>query len=192
MRKNLELRTNKQNLRTQMMATCQKLFNKERQRLGDKALKNLLKSKEFLRAERIGLFASDSWELPTKPIFGASLNLDKEVAFPLVYGKELVFKWVKDWKSLRPGFKELLEPLKGIEVAIEELELLLVPGLAFDQKGNRLGRGGGFYDRLLSRQLKPKNICGLCYHFQIVSEVPMDIQDKPVQMVLTDENVFRV
>jgi 5-formyltetrahydrofolate cyclo-ligase len=74
---------------------------------------------------------------------------------------------------------------EGRTTPIEEFELFLVPGIAFDNKGNRLGMGGGYFDRLLSRASSAATFIGLAYSFQVVTHLPSEIHDIPVHNVVT-------
>lgn len=93
--------------------------------------------------------------------------------------------------GVEEGYQGIREPLEGIPVPVSEIDLVIVPGLAFDEQGNRLGRGRGFYDRFLShpdfRGLK----CALAFEEQIVAAIPVAPDDVPVDMVVTDVRVLR-
>lgn len=77
------------------------------------------------------------------------------------------------------------------EIAPERIDLIVVPGLGFDRRGNRLGRGGGYYDRFLSRPEVGAATAGVAFVEQIVPDVPMEPTDRPVDVLVTDEDVIR-
>ncbi|MEJ7556308.1 MAG: 5-formyltetrahydrofolate cyclo-ligase, partial [Aquificaceae bacterium] len=96
---------------------------------------------------------------------------------------------LEDTTSLSPGAFCILEPSKGKEVRPEEVELSLIPGIAFDKAGYRIGYGKGYYDRLFERLGGLK--VGVCYEFQVLEEVPRDDWDMPVDLVVTEEKIYQ-
>ena len=89
--------------------------------------------------------------------------------------------------KLEPGLKGVPEPEKGEEA--ETLDLILVPGVVFDPKGQRLGMGKGYYDRFLPRYPQALKI-GLAYEEQMVEKLPVSSYDVPVDLVITDQHVY--
>ncbi|MCW5755012.1 MAG: 5-formyltetrahydrofolate cyclo-ligase [Phycisphaeraceae bacterium] len=93
--------------------------------------------------------------------------------------------------SLRQGPRRVPEPpADAPSIPLEEIDLILVPGLAFDLRGGRLGRGGGFYDRLLASPSRRCPAIGVCFHAQLVDAVPMERHDQPVDGVITEQRCF--
>ena len=137
------------------------------------------------------MFASDPGEIDTRPIFELALQESKRVVFPVVEGKMLEFRQVRRWKELSPGYRGILEPQFGPEIHVDDIDVLIVPGTAFDRRGHRLGRGGGFYDRLLSNAHKLFSV-GVGFHAQLLEEVPVEDHDCTVCAVVTDKAVFYV
>ena len=86
----------------------------------------------------------------------------------------------------------LLEPVAGRSWPVARIDLVVVPGLAFDPAGNRLGRGAGFYDRFLARPQLRAATCGLTFSEQLCEQVPMNEHDRPVEVVVTDAEVLRL
>ncbi len=90
------------------------------------------------------------------------------------------------FSELRPGFRGIVEPpADAPQTPWEDVELALIPGLAFTPDGQRLGQGGGFYDRLLGAAPRPYAL-GVAYAAQIVSALPAESHDRPVDRVLTE------
>ncbi|MBN1816907.1 MAG: 5-formyltetrahydrofolate cyclo-ligase [Sedimentisphaerales bacterium] len=81
----------------------------------------------------------------------------------------------------------LRNPLQGRPVPMEDIDLILTPGLAFDDRGGRLGRGGGYYDRFLHSQRLKATVCGIGFSEQKVASVPMEPHDRYMDIVITDE-----
>ena len=91
--------------------------------------------------------------------------------------------------SLRKGAFGIWEPKADGEEAVEgAIDLIIVPGVAFDAQGHRLGRGRGFYDRLLSSLDTPK--VGICFDFQLVPSVPVESFDHPMDHVITESGIY--
>ncbi len=94
---------------------------------------------------------------------------------------------LKNIRELAPGKWGIPEPVMKIPVPSQKIDLVLVPGIAFDRRGNRLGRGGGYFDRFLSSIPQRIRKVALAYSFQIVERVPVTPQDVPVDEVITEE-----
>ena len=109
----------------------------------------------------------------------------KRILLPLVAGNDLRLLRYDGPRSLHVGAYGILEPRPdGEEPPLEEIDLIIVPGVAFDRERNRMGRGKGFYDRLLSTLDAPR--IGLCYDFQLVEQVPVEPFDKRMDRIITE------
>lgn len=112
----------------------------------------------------------------------------KRILLPLVVGNDLVLKEFSPDKIV-PGYKGIPEPsLEARTVDPIEVELAVIPGVAFDKDCYRLGRGKGFYDRLIPHLDAP--LVGLAFDFQIVDRVPVEIFDRKLDMVVTESALF--
>jgi|SRR5579859_2521369 len=144
---------------------------------------------EFLKAHKIAAFSSTQTEVNTLPLLEGMLKLGKKLYLPKVSKDKshLSFYQVEDLKAMSPGTFGILEPPSHHPATLEELDMILVPGLAFDQQGHRLGFGKGFYDRILP-QLKASSLSvGLCYSFQVVDQVPYTETDASVKALLHEK-----
>jgi 5-formyltetrahydrofolate cyclo-ligase len=114
------------------------------------------------------------------------------IAYPRVCGPgALMLHWCADESELAPGTHGIAEPAAGSpEAGVGELDLVLVPGTAFDPACGRLGMGGGFYDRLLPGLRAGALAVGLAFDEQIVAEVPMEANDVPLDAVVTPTRTF--
>jgi 5-formyltetrahydrofolate cyclo-ligase len=131
-------------------------------------------------------------EITTIPMLDRLHRAGWQTCLPVVIGPEepLVFRAWAPGEPLVPGAWDIPVPA---ETAPEVLpDVLLVPMLAFDRKGFRLGYGGGFYDRTLEklRELKKVVAIGVAYHAQMVEEVPVDMHDAPLDYVMTEQECF--
>jgi len=114
---------------------------------------------------------------------------DKRVALPRVCGGEMVFHWVVGREGLMPGNFGISEPSAEASPAGNEFDLILVPGLAFDLRGGRLGRGKGFYDRFLAEARGLR--AGVCFDDQIVDGVPQEPRDLRMDFLVTPSSIYR-
>ncbi len=115
------------------------------------------------------------------------------VAYPRVTGPgEMELVAVSDLCQLTPRFKGIREPLPELPaLAPTQLDLIVVPGVGFDRRGNRLGQGMGFYDRLLSDPALGAQKVGIGYAAQLVGRIPVDAHDVPLDAVVTERGVIR-
>jgi len=104
--------------------------------------------------------------------------------------------WLEDFAELVPGMWGILEPPQqrwgelGKEVASEQLDCVMVPGVAFDRNGGRLGNGAGYYDRLLKSVRVDAVLIGVCFESQLVEQVAMDAHDVAMDIVMTEKNLY--
>lgn len=154
---------------------------------------HLVSLKEFQEAGTILFFVPFDAEVDLLPALGRALLEGKRVGLPrtLISRKALVFHQLFTLGELVPGPYGIPEPpATNPRLFPERSELILVPGLAFDRRGYRLGYGGGFYDRVLGRVRALK--VAPAFSLQIVEEIPREEHDLPVDVLVTEEGVFRV
>lgn len=146
---------------------------------------------EFQKAKGIGGFASTATEINTYPILEGVLDMGKKLYLPKVSADKTDFEYfhVTDFKNLSTGSYGILEPSGHRAADWEEIDLALVPGLAFDLKGHRLGFGKGYYDRALPRLKKSALTIGLGYSFQVVDQVPSQPHDVLLKAILSEKEV---
>ncbi len=111
----------------------------------------------------------------------------RAVCYPRVHGEGLVFLRVAEPEALLRSRWNLLEPPHREEAVVPpgEIDLLLVPGVAFTREGGRMGRGGGYYDRLLADPALRAASFGVCFAEQIVPRLPIEAHDRPVTRVFS-------
>jgi 5-formyltetrahydrofolate cyclo-ligase len=166
-------------------------------RIKDLLIKEMLLSlPEFGRARIVLCYASFRSEVETMAIITESLAGGKRVVLPKVDRKKrrLELYEVKDASELSPGYMGIPEPSFTGErsVSIKDIDLVIMPGAAFDLSGNRLGYGGGYYDVLLAESGKDMTKIALAYEEQIVGSVPSEDHDVKVDIIVTDKSITRV
>ena len=122
-------------------------------------------------------------EVRTVPMLQRALDEGKRVAVPKVYGDDMKFIYLDDLTQVAKGYAGIPEPIADAPVAQDETALVLMPGLAFDRQGHRIGYGGGFYDRFLAREPHHPTLA-LCYEFQVQEALQTEEFDIPVDTVI--------
>lgn len=176
----------KAELRSKMKSRLGGLTPQEYHELNHSLFANFLKLKLFDKANSIMLYYSVRNEAETVPMINYLLGEGKTVALPVCTPeRDLNAAVINDLSQLQPAPFGLMEPGPGSPVlANEELQLIVVPGVAFDEQGNRLGHGAGYYDRFLSKTPNAFKLA-LAYDFQVVPEVPTEPHDLKMDAILT-------
>jgi 5-formyltetrahydrofolate cyclo-ligase len=140
-------------------------------------------SEAYRQAKSIYGYLPYNQEVRTVPMLERALRDGKRVAVPKCYGDEMRFIWMEDLSKVEKGYAGIPEPVEDGPVADDETALVLMPGLAFDPEGHRIGYGGGFYDRFLAKEPDHPTLA-LCYDFQIFAKLETEEFDIPVDCVL--------
>jgi len=159
------------------------------------ACERLVALHEFSAAARIGLYAAVAGEIPTRPLYEAARAAGKACLLPAVVaeGKPLRFLPLERWEDLRPGRYGVPEPPgDGAESALSPSDLVVVPGLAFDVEGRRLGSGAGYYDRSFPPGAPAPLLVGFAFDRQRVERVPSVPHDRAMDILVTERGVWRV
>jgi 5-formyltetrahydrofolate cyclo-ligase len=157
--------------------------------------KQLFLLPEFQSSPVILFFASFRSEVSTASLIEEALRMGKKVVLPSVdpVHKELRLYEIKDVNELSPGYMGIPEPAvpSDRERDVNDVTVVIMPGAAFDLRGNRLGYGEGYYDRLLSRLRRKIPLIALAYEGQIVDSLPSEPHDIRVHIIVTDERVIQ-
>jgi len=146
----------------------------------------LAHTREWIAARTVGFFAPLDSE-PNVDLLWAVLG-ERTVCYPRIHGEDLVFIQVPGREALLESARwNLLEPPHRDEHVVEvgDMDLFLVPGVAFTADGHRMGRGKGYYDRLLAHPAFRAHAFGICYAEQLVPHLPMEDHDRPVGRVFS-------
>lgn len=156
--------------------------------LSSQAMVRLEKCDFFKKAHCIALYHAIPGEVQTHT-FIEKWKEKKRILLPVIIGDTLKLKVYAGIESLTAGSFGILEPDRNAPgVHPREVELIVIPGLAFDRKGNRMGRGKGYYDRMLTEITATK--IGLCFDFQLVDEVPTESFDQTMDVIVTDHELI--
>jgi 5-formyltetrahydrofolate cyclo-ligase len=152
-------------------------------------MSKLMELDEFKKAENVLFYISFGSEVMTYDAINATLMDGKTVYIPYLNGKDMKFTKINDLSGLRKSHYGALEPVNMDNLTRDVLDLVIVPGMAFDRKGNRIGSGLGFYDRFM-RGRNMKKIA-VCFDMQIVDNVYEKEHDVPVDIIITEKEVIR-
>ncbi len=167
-------------IRTKKRAMTEAQIVSASARLGEKLRASAL----YRNAKTIYGYLPYNQEVRTVPMLEQALADGKRVAVPKCYGEEMRFLYITDFENqVAPGYANIPEPIADEPVARDKTALVLMPGLAFDPQGHRIGYGGGFYDRFLAQEPDHPTLA-LCYGLQMVDHLETEEFDIPVDQVL--------
>jgi 5-formyltetrahydrofolate cyclo-ligase len=197
-----DIRLTKQKIRTKMLVKLKTQKEEEQERKSKIIKEKLLALRIFKKAKVVMFYIAFGGEVKTEEMIKITKKLGKIVCVPVLRRrsgptlsgvKASIMK--KDKVSIRPvlvenriklvrGLYGVAEPAIKKAISLQDLDLVIVPGLAFDRKGNRLGRGKGCYDQFMKELPERTNTIGLAFDFQILPSVPTTIHDVSVKKVL--------
>ncbi|MBI1969273.1 5-formyltetrahydrofolate cyclo-ligase [Candidatus Woesearchaeota archaeon] len=173
----------KEQIRKRILEKRNALSQKEVKEKSEKIMRKLEQWKEFQRAKVVMFYVSKGKEVHTHTLFKTWLE-KKIVCVPYVANEEMFVSRIDGFEELEKGSFDVLEPVKIKPVLRNDIDVVLVPGIAFDKRGYRIGYGLGYYDMFL-KGLQAKKI-GLAYKFQIVQKIPKEPHDVKMDKVITD------
>ena len=156
---------------------------------------NIIAIEEYRRSKSLGIYYPIGSEVQTFDLIRYSLNDNKTVCLPKIIDSTTIefFKIIEDSFEkilFRKGKYGIFESSISTET-IDKFDMLIVPGIAFDLNGNRLGYGKGYYDRFLSSK-KAKHTIGLAYEIQVLNNIPNNELDVPVDIIVTEKRIIRI
>lgn len=140
-------------------------------------------TEQYKNARTIYGYLPYNQEVRTVPILERALKDGKTVAVPKVIDDRMIFVVMDDLAKVEKGYAGIPEPVENGPEAADHHALVLMPGLAFDPQGHRIGYGGGFYDRFLEQEPNHPTVA-LCYEFQVFPSLDTEAHDIPVDLVL--------
>ena len=182
----------KEKLRKEIKEKRRKHTKEDNRKKSKEIKERLFGLKEFKNAKTILFYISYDGEVFTHDMILESFY-KKNIIVPISNptNHSLTLSHLKSWEELSIGSYGILEPRieKIRKTNVDDIELIIVPGVAFDEKGNRLGHGKGYYDRMLKNASAP--IVALAFEFQIIENIPVAEHDRPVDMIITEERIIR-
>jgi 5-formyltetrahydrofolate cyclo-ligase len=181
----------KKDLRHQLRLAIDGISSKDRHHRSSQACNRLIATPAYSRSDVIMVFLSLPKEVDTTSLVLHAWRDGKRVLAPKVNWEQrrMLPIEIVSLTDISEGAMGLREPADGTPFALDQIDLVIVPGLGFDLKGNRIGRGRGFYDQFLAHEGWRGHSCGLAFEEQVVEHVPMGEHDVPVDMLVTDAAV---
>ena len=174
---------NKQELRQAIRARKRAMTEEDILRRSEILAEKFARSNAYRASKTIYGYLPYNQEVRTVPMLRRALEEGKRVAVPKVYGDDMKFIYLDDLSQVAKGYAGIPEPVADGPVAQDETALVLMPGLAFDRAGHRIGYGGGFYDKFLAREPHHPTVA-LCYDFQVMDRLETEEFDIPVDLVI--------
>lgn len=192
---NMEIKKQKALLRKRILAFRRAQSPEEIREKSEKIRQRLFAFPTFCKAQAILFYLAIEDEVQTEKMISESLHRDKRVAVPLIdwQRREILPSELKDpQKDLEVGIQKIPQPRKNFYRSISpaSIDLVIVPGVVFDKKGNRLGFGAGFYDRFLGKLSEKTNLIALAFELQLVDNVPSQSHDIAVDYLITERGII--
>lgn len=183
----------KAQLRKELQRSLLTLQGEQMDRKSSRACERLIATEQFQAASTVMLFLSLPHEIDTAAAILSAWQLDKTVAVPKVSWEQRHMIAVQI-TSLDTGIETaasgLRSPMAGAPVPFQDIDLVVTPGLGFDRDGNRLGRGGGYYDKFFAHERLKACRCAFAFSEQIIDSVPVTDHDQPMDMLITDAEIL--
>jgi len=183
----------KEQLRQQLQKRLIEMPEEQRSAKSKKACQNLVATSQFQNASTIMMYLSFPHEVNTADAILCAWQLGKIVAVPKISWQQRHMIPVQI-NSLETDFSTevagLRNPITGVPLPFEEIDLVVTPALGFDRNGNRLGRGGSYYDRFFANKELKASRCGFAFAEQLLDSIPVTKNDEPVDFLVTDEEVI--
>ena len=182
----------KAQLRRTLLNSLLAIPKEQRDERSRKACQNLVSTRPFQEASTIMMFLSLPHEVDTSEAILHAWQLGKVVAVPKISWEQrhMIPVQISSLETgLSTGTSGVRNPVAGVPVPFEDIDLVVTPGLGFDKKGNRLGRGGSYYDRFFANTELKAIRCGLALAEQYVDAVPVVDHDEPVNLLVTDKEI---
>lgn len=180
----------KKRMRQLQLALRRSLTQEQKDEASCRAQGCLLHHDLFNVAQVIALYSPIRGEVETRRLFDAALTAGKRVVYPRVEGERMLFVVVDSRRDLRCGSFGVLEPCGDVVVPVSDIDLVIVPGVAFDRCGSRLGYGKGYYDRAFENRPSTCVLVGLGYAFQLGECLPSEAHDVNLDWLVTDHEIL--
>lgn len=187
----------KDSIRRDFLKKRRKMSEEEVVKCSKDIISQLTDLQVFKKSEKIMIYLSFNNEVDTYKLMDYCLNNGKKVIVPYCIKEErkIIPSEVRspdvELKTNSLGFKEP-NPESLREVETEDIDLVIVPGVVFDEEGNRVGFGGGYYDRFLKRLKNTTITIAICYDYQLIDKVPVDELDIPVKCIITNKRIISI
>ncbi len=146
-------------------------------------------------ARKVGLYLATAYEVNLDSVIDQCVREEREIYLPHLEELNVPFRRFDEWEKVQMGPLNLRHPsVDASALMVEDFDVIVLPGLAFDRLGNRLGHGGGWYDRALSRldqSAKKPVLLGVCFDEQLIKNMPTESFDVRMNIVVTPTTLYR-
>jgi 5-formyltetrahydrofolate cyclo-ligase len=170
---------------------------KDKDALSEKIVEKFVAQPEYQRAKTVMFYVDARSEVRTRQYFATALSHGKRIVVPYCVDGELELFWLQDMNELTLGMYKILEPkpeLRSVEakkIDVLELDLIMVPGVAFDRRGARMGHGFGYYDKLLEHARRDTPLVALAFECQLFPEIPTQSHDIFMDKIITESATYQ-
>ncbi|HEY4309013.1 MAG TPA: 5-formyltetrahydrofolate cyclo-ligase [Pirellulales bacterium] len=189
-----QLRTHKTQLREQAHANRKAQLDKEP--LSERIVQKFMELPEYAAAGSVMFYVDVRTEVRTRHSLPGALGHGKRIVVPYCVNGELELFLLEDMDELSIGMYKILEPkpdlrnAPGKRVPVKELDLVMVPGVAFDRRGARMGHGMGYYDKLLEHARPDAPLVALAFECQLFPEIPTQEHDVFMDKIITENEIY--
>ena len=190
-----DIKSRKIEIRRSIFARRDALSKEERSEKSAAIMERLFDFANFLEARIVLFFMGYNNEVDTEPMVRKALEVEKVIALPLVNTKkkEIVpFKIDNLDRDIRPGYRGIREPIpeRCKQIPVQYINLAIIPGVAFDERGGRIGHGMGVYDRFIPQLDITTRKVALAFECQIVPQIPMEPHDRYTDIIITEKRII--
>ena len=183
----------KAQLRRKLLNCLLAISAEQRSEKSRKACQNLISMPQFQSASTVMMFLSLPHEVDTSEAILFAWQIGKVVAVPKISWQQrhMIPVQISSLETgISTGTDGLRNPITAVPVPFEDIDLVVTPALGFDRNGNRLGRGGSYYDRFFANAELKAPRCGFAFAEQLIDSIPVIEHDKPVDFLVTDEEII--
>ena len=186
---------NKEEIRRKILKKRLSLSSEDIRDKSHQAFLNLIETVEYINSQNIMFYVATRSEVQTEEMIKTSIKMGKNIFVPIIlteYTNLAPSKIIDFDNELEKGKKGILEPKREYYRLFppEDIDLIIIPGVAFDLSGNRIGRGFGYYDNFLRKVRSSAKIIALAFEMQIVKKIFVDKNDIPVDKIITEKKVI--
>jgi 5-formyltetrahydrofolate cyclo-ligase len=182
----------KEKIRLEVKSRKELLSREQIQRLSRSMTEKFTALKEYRECSQVILYAAFNQEVDTFPLIGLAQEAGKRVALPRVRGDKIEFYYIRSLKETSVSRLGIWEPEPVAPIELSDNNLILVPGLAFDLEGNRIGYGKGYYDSYFSSRRERFEKIAFAYSFQVYEKIPAEEHDVRMDILITESSFNRL
>ncbi len=189
-----DVKARKSEIRRSTVARRDALSKKQRAEKSAAIMKRLFEFANFLESKIVLFYLSHKSEVDTEPMIHKALALEKIISLPLIDGekREIIPLKIDNLnRDTQPGYRGIREPIsrRCKQIPVQQVNLAIIPGIAFDERGGRIGYGTGFYDRFIPNLDITTRKVALAFECQIVPQIPMEPHDRYTDIIITEKRI---